>query len=74
MTESQKWSLIGAVWMIAVSLLLGGLQRYSYISNLSGSFDKWSGTIILRKVKDYTPKPVVKKPFGQSDFMKKYGN
>ena len=72
MTNLQKWLLISAIWIIAISLLLGGLSRYSYISNIPATFDKWTGTIILHKIKDYIPKPI-KKPFGQSDFIKKYG-
>lgn len=41
----QKWIIVGAVCLIAISLFLITLQRYAPISvlDMPATFDKWTG-------------------------------
>jgi len=47
MNNTQKWLLIGAIWTIAISLFMIGLQRYTPTNDV-GLLDKWTGIIFVR--------------------------
>jgi len=50
MNNLQKWFLIGAICLIAISLFMIGLQRYEPMGIINATMDKWTGTVIIGKV------------------------